>query len=80
MSALTSVLDRAGFTGPRLGWRGVLRWLAALDALHRERADLAAFDEATLRDIGVTRADVADALRRPDEHLRLILLRGGHEL
>ncbi len=79
MSALNT-LHQAGFGVPRLGWRRVLRWLAALDALHRERADLAAFDEATLRDIGVTRAEVADALRRPDEHLALILLRGGHKL
>lgn len=81
MSALKlTSLQHAAFGVPRFGWRRVLRWLAALDTLHRERADLAAFDEATLRDIGVTRAEVAGALRRSDEHLALILLRGGHKL
>ena len=80
MSTLNTVLSRADFGVPRLSWRGMLRWLAALDALHRERADLAAMDEATLRDIGVTRAEVGLALARPEEHLRLILLRGGHQI
>lgn len=80
MSALNSVLARAGFGVPRLSWQGALRWLLALDKLHRERVDLAALDDSALGDIGVTRADVSDALRRPDEHLRLILLRGGHKL
>jgi len=66
-------------TWPRLGLRRIVAWLAALDTRHRERAYLAAMDAHMLRDIGLTRADVSDALRRRDEHLRLILLRGGDQ-
>lgn len=80
MSTLNTVLSRAGFGAPRLTWRGMLRWLRALDMLHRERVDLAAMDDATLRDIGVTRSEVGQALACPDYHLRLILLRGGDKL
>lgn len=80
MTALNFVLARAGLGVPRLSGRILRRWLLALDALHRERVDLTALDDAALRDIGVTRAEVAGALSRPDEHLRLILLRGGDQL
>lgn len=79
MTAFAALADRVGFTAPRLRWRTLLRRLLAMDALFRERTDLAALDDHILRDIGATRADVEAALRRPDEHLRLILLRGGDE-
>lgn len=56
--------------------RRLFRRLLALDALQRERRGMASLDPRMLRDIGVTRADVEATLSRPDEHLRLILLRG----
>lgn len=39
--------------------------LAALVALHRSRQALARLDDDQLRDIGLSRADVATELRRP---------------
>jgi len=71
---------RTGFGWPRLFLRRLLDLAVALDRRSRERAQLAALDEHMLRDIGVSRADVEAALGRPEDHLRLILLRGGHEL
>ncbi len=79
MSALTTTAHHSDSSWPRLTWRGILRKLVVVDTLYRERADLAAMDARTLRDIGVTRADIGEALRRRDEHLRLILLRGGDQ-
>lgn len=79
MTTLTKILGETGFRTPRLDWRALLGRLAALDALHRERGRLAELDDRILRDIGVTRADVAETLRRPEEHLRLIVRRG-HQL
>ena len=45
--------------------RGILDRLSALDARHRNRMDLEALDDRMLRDVGLTRADVAAELRRP---------------
>lgn len=78
MTFLTNTHRPTRFGWPRLAWRRALGALVALDRLHRERADLAALDDRALRDIGVTRHDVEAALGRPEEHLRLILLRCGH--
>ncbi len=63
---------------PRL--RAALSRLLALDMLFRERRMMASLDPRMLRDIGVTRADVDQALNRPHEHLRSILVRSLHEL
>lgn len=60
--------------------RRLLRKALALDLLARERSYMARLDERTLRDIGLTRADVDGALSRPETHLRSILLRGGDEV
>jgi uncharacterized protein YjiS (DUF1127 family) len=49
---------------PRLSARGLLDRLAAADARHRLRAQMATFDDHMLRDIGVTRADLDRELRR----------------
>lgn len=80
MSTLTKSLGHTGFRTPRLSWRRLARRLLALDALSRERADLAALNDRMLRDIGVSRSEVTEALRRRDDHLRLILLRGGDQI
>jgi uncharacterized protein YjiS (DUF1127 family) len=61
----TSVLRHARFARPLPNLRGVLDMLAAADARRRERHDLAALDDHLLRDIGITRSDVAAELRRP---------------
>lgn len=69
---------------PRISLASVLRRLLrkalALDLLARERNYLDRLDERTLRDIGLSRADVDGALARPEQHLRSILLRGGDEV
>jgi uncharacterized protein YjiS (DUF1127 family) len=62
---VTSVLRPARTARPRLTARGALGFLAALDARHRARRHLAELDDRMLRDIGVSRADVAAELRRP---------------
>lgn len=76
---LSALTDR-----PRISLASVLRRLLrkalALDLLARERNYLDRLDERTLRDIGLTRADVEGALARPEAHLRSILLRGGDEV
>ena len=64
MSA-TSALRSALFARPRLTVRGLLDRLSSLDARYRSRMDLAALDDRMLRDVGLTRADVAAELRRP---------------
>ncbi len=43
----------------------LLAALAEADRIHRERRYLAEMDDALLRDIGITRADVEAELRRP---------------
>jgi uncharacterized protein YjiS (DUF1127 family) len=61
---------------PRRRAAGLLaRLLAALaqaDRIHRERRHLAEMDDALLRDIGITRADVEAELRRPIDWARLL--------
>jgi uncharacterized protein YjiS (DUF1127 family) len=61
----TSVLRPARTARPRLTTQGALDFLLALDARFRGRAHLAELDDRMLRDIGVTRAEVAAELRRP---------------
>jgi uncharacterized protein YjiS (DUF1127 family) len=63
MSA-TSVLRHVRIARPRWSVRGVLDFLAAADARHRANLHLRELDDHILRDIGVTRADVAAELRR----------------
>lgn len=41
---------------------GALRWITGIDARHRQRCALARLDDHLLRDIGLTRADVAREL------------------
>jgi uncharacterized protein YjiS (DUF1127 family) len=69
---------------PRLSLASVLRRLLrkalARDLLARERDYMERLDERTLRDIGLTRADIEGALSRPEQHMRSILLRGGDEV
>ncbi len=79
MKTLTNTNDRTRFGLPRLAWGWLARRPAAYDQLYRERAALAVLDHHILRDIGVARGDLDAALSRPDEHLRLILLRGGNQ-
>jgi uncharacterized protein YjiS (DUF1127 family) len=60
----TSVLRPAHTARPRLTAQRVLGLLATLDASYRARAHLAELDDRMLRDIGITRADVATELRQ----------------
>jgi uncharacterized protein YjiS (DUF1127 family) len=60
-----TVLRPVRLPRPRLAARGLLGFLADLDARWRARARLAELDDRMLRDIGVSRADVAAELRRP---------------
>lgn len=64
MSA-TVALSPARLVRPRLAARGLVDFLAVLDARYRARVRLADLDDRMLADIGVTRADVAAELRRP---------------
>jgi len=64
MSA-TSALRPALSARPRLTVRGLLDRVVAFDALYRSRMDLAALDDRMLRDVGLSRADVAAEVRRP---------------
>lgn len=57
--------SRRRLAGPRLWLRSLLARLRAADALHRQRVHLSEMDDHMLRDIGLTRADVAAELRRP---------------
>lgn len=50
---------------PRPSVRGILDWLVALDARYRQRRTLETLDDRMLRDIGVTRAEVEQEIRRP---------------
>lgn len=60
----TSVLRPAHTARPRLTVQGVLGFLATLDASYRARAHLAELDDRMLRDIGITRAEVAAEQRQ----------------
>ena len=51
---------------PRLSVRGVLARLVAADAAYRRKLALEALDDRMLRDMGLTRADVARELRTPE--------------
>ena len=64
MSA-TSAQRTARTAWPRLTVHGFLDRLVELDARNRNRRDLMALDDRILRDVGLTRADVAAELRRP---------------
>ena len=64
MSA-TTALRHVRLARPRLAARGLLAFLADLDARHRARVRLAHLDDRMLDDIGVTRADIDGELRRP---------------
>ena len=64
MSA-TSILSPVRTDRPRLTVRGILGRFVRFDARYRNRADLKALDDHLLRDVGLTRADVASELRRP---------------
>ncbi len=80
----TRTLPRAGTSAEwaglgqilRAGFHGAVRLFLDLDAFYRERQRLAELDDRTLRDIGVTRADVEEALSRPEEHFTLARRRG----
>ncbi len=61
----TLALQSARTFQPRPTVGGVLGLLAAADARHRARLQLRQLDDRMLRDIGITRADVAAELRRP---------------
>ncbi len=50
---------------PRLGLRGILDILSGLDARYRMQRTLLELDDRMLRDMGLSRADVAQELRRP---------------
>jgi len=50
---------------PRLTLRRLVDLLTAADARYRARIRLASLDDRMLRDIGVTRGDLAAELRRP---------------
>lgn len=63
MSAHTFALRHVRTARPRLSARGVLDFLAALDARHQARQHMAKLDDHLLRDIGITRADIDGELR-----------------
>lgn len=50
---------------PRPSVRGMLDWLIAIDARYRQRRALETLDDRMLRDIGVTRGEVDQEIRRP---------------
>jgi uncharacterized protein YjiS (DUF1127 family) len=60
-----TVLTHVRFPRLRLSVAGFLQRLLAGDAAYRNRARLLRLDDHLLRDIGVTRADIAEELRRP---------------
>lgn len=50
---------------PRPSVRGILARLVAADARYRQKLALEELDDRMLRDMGLTRADVARELRAP---------------
>lgn len=63
MSAL-STMRNVRLARPRLSVRGLLKLLVEIDARYRSRVHLRQLDDHMLRDVGLTRADVAAELRR----------------
>ncbi len=61
----TNALRSVRMSRPRLTARGVLDFIAALDARARARHHLLSMDEHMLRDIGVTRDDIRKELHKP---------------
>ena len=59
----TTTAQRSVHARPRLTARGVLDFFSALDQRARARHQMAALDDRILRDIGLTRADVAIEMR-----------------
>lgn len=64
MSAL-AIMRPVRTARPRLTVRGLVKAVVGLDARYRSRAQLVELDDRMLRDMGLTRADVAAELRRP---------------
>lgn len=60
-----TTLRLARLTWPRLAVRDLANKLLLADQRYRSRQQLKELDDHLLRDIGVTRADVAAELRRP---------------
>lgn len=60
-----SISRNARLVRSRLSVRGLLKVIADVDARYRSRVQLMELDDNMLRDIGLTRADVAAELRRP---------------
>ncbi len=48
---------------PRLSVRGILDKLVAADAAYRQRLTLESLDDRMLRDVGISRADIARETR-----------------
>ena len=61
----STVLSHVRLPRLRFSAAGLLQRLAAADAAYRARHRLAQLDDYILRDIGVSRADLARELRRP---------------
>jgi uncharacterized protein YjiS (DUF1127 family) len=59
-----TVLRHVRLARPRRTVRGLLGFLADLDARWRARAQLARLDDHILRDIGISRAEIDAELRR----------------
>ncbi|MDH0748153.1 DUF1127 domain-containing protein [Pseudomonas sp. GD03842] len=47
------------------GWHAVVEQLARWHRLHRERVQLASLSDDALKDLGLSRADVAEESERP---------------
>ena len=60
-----AVLRQTFASWPRLTLRGVVDRLAGLDARYRMNHHLRHLDDRMLRDVGVTRAEIAAEIRRP---------------
>lgn len=63
MSALT-ITRNVRTVRPRLTVRGLLKTIVEIDSRYRARVQLQDLDDHMLRDIGLTRGDVAEELRR----------------
>ncbi len=64
MLALTNLRHVRSYR-PHLTARGIVGALFAVEKRYRARVHLRELDDSALKDIGITRADVADELRRP---------------